>query len=219
MAESNDVCAHCGAPRTPGFAACKFCNTVFAREAQTTVQDNAVPCPQCKTLNEWGAQRCVKCQTWVVVQCVFCHALSPNHVPACLSCKQAFAGAPERLAARQAQIDSQQRMQVVSSVGGVAASFLGAVAGAALTGGRSYGGGYSSGHHHDSGSGSGLLDAFSSSSSSSDSSWSSSSSSDGGSGGGLMDSLFSSSDSSSSSSDDGGSGGGLMDAFTSSSDD
>jgi phage FluMu protein Com len=245
MPESTDVCAHCGAPRTPGFAACKFCNTLFPRAAQTAVQDNAVPCPQCKTLNEWGAQRCVKCQTWVVVQCVFCHALSPNHVPACLSCKETFAGAPERLAARQAQVDSQQRMQVVQSVGGVAASFLGAVAGAALTSNRHYGGYSSSGFAHrdhrdyegDRSSSGGLLDAFTSSSSSSssdggsggglmdslfsssDSSSSSSSSSDGGSGGGLMDSLFSSSDSSSSSSDDGGSGGGLMDAFTSNSDD
>ena len=239
MSESNDVCAHCGAPRTPGFAACKFCNTVFARTAQTTVQDNAVPCPQCKTLNEWGAQRCVRCQTWVVVQCVFCHALSPNHVPACLSCKEAFAGAPERLAARQAQVTSQNRMQIATSVGGVAASFLGAVAGAALTGGRHYGGGsyysgsnegYDHNRHHqgysgsDGGSGGGLMDAFTSGSSdSSSSNWGSegsSGSSDGGSGGGLMDSFFSSdSSSSSSSSDDGGSGGGLMDAFTSSSDD
>ncbi|MFO0756142.1 MAG: hypothetical protein U0359_06605 [Byssovorax sp.] len=214
MSESTDTCAHCGAPRTPGYAACKFCNTVFPRAAQTSTQDAGVPCPQCKTLNEWNAQRCVKCQAWVVVQCVFCHNLSPNHVPACLSCKEPFAGAPERLAARQAQIDSQQRMQMVSSVGGVAASFLGAVAGAAL----------SSDHHHhgssdygyrrrdESSSGGGLMDSFFSSNDSA----SSSSSSDGGSGGGLLDSLFSSNDSSSSSSsssDDGGSGGGLMDSL------
>jgi hypothetical protein len=163
MEPSTDICGHCGAPRTPGFAACKYCKTVFQRNAQTTVQDNAVPCPKCATLNEWGAQRCVQCQSWVVVQCVFCHALSPNHVPACLSCSETFAGAPERVAQQQAEQQGHQRMQVATAVGGVAASFLGALAGSALSGGSSYSyGGYAERHHHydgdAGGDGGGLLD-------------------------------------------------------------
>ena len=81
MAE--ELCTHCGAPRVAGYAACKFCKTPFAGVGNT--QTDAIPCPRCSTLNEIGSQRCVQCQTWVVVQCVFCHALVPSSVSAALS--------------------------------------------------------------------------------------------------------------------------------------
>lgn len=131
---SEDICTHCGAPHTAGYAACKFCKTPFVANTQT----NAIPCPRCSTLNELGAQKCVQCQTWVVVQCVFCHALSPHNAPACTHCSEAFAGAPERFAQRQSQHRVQQGLNIAGTVGNVAASFLGAAAGAGLFSGHSH---------------------------------------------------------------------------------
>jgi hypothetical protein len=197
MSESNDLCSHCGAPRAPGYAACKFCNTVFAREKQTSLQENAVPCPGCRTLNEWGAQKCVQCHAWVVVQCVFCSSLSPHHVPACLRCQEAFAGAPERFQQRQEQQQGQQRMQMLGTVGNVAASFLGAAAGVAVSGAWS-----GHGHRHrssfDSDSDGNRNEGgfFSSILGGDDTNSTSESTGDaGGDGGGLMDDLFSGDDS------------------------
>jgi hypothetical protein len=126
MAE--ELCPNCCAPRVAGYAECKYCKTPFVQNTQT----GAIPCPQCHTLNEMGAQRCAKCQAWVVVQCVFCHALSPHSVPGCLKCGEPFAGAPQRLAERQSQQHLQQGLQVAGTVGNVAASFIGAAAGAGI---------------------------------------------------------------------------------------
>ena len=128
MSEPEELCSHCGAPRAAGYAACRFCQTPFVHNTQT----GAIPCPRCNTLNELGAQRCVQCQTWVVVQCIFCHALSPHNVPACAQCGEAFAGAPQRFAERQSQQHLQQGLSIAGTVGNVAASFLGAAAGAGL---------------------------------------------------------------------------------------
>ena len=209
MSDSNDICAHCGAPRAPGYGACKFCGTVFARARQTSTQENVVPCPSCRTVNEWGAQRCVKCQAWVVVQCLFCSSLSPHHVPACLRCQEAFAGAPERFQQRQAHQQGQERMQVLGTVGNVAASFLGAAAGMAVGGAWSSGHGYSNeayrhrGHH-------GSYDNDSSSGSNEGGFFSSILGGDsdrGGDGGGLFGGDDNDDDSDSDSGDDGDSGG------------
>lgn len=141
MAEE-ELCNHCGAPRVAGYAACKYCKTPFVQNAQT----GAIPCPRCNTLNEMGAQRCVQCQAWVVVQCVFCHALSPHNVSGCLKCGEAFAGAPQRFAERQRAEHLQQGLNVASTVGNVAASFLGAAAGA---GAFSHHDSYEHHHHHE----------------------------------------------------------------------
>jgi hypothetical protein len=206
MSQAEDLCPHCGAPRVAGFAACKFCKTPFVKNTQT----NAIPCPRCNTLNEMGGQKCVQCQAWIVVQCVFCHALSPHNAPACLSCHEAFAGAPQRLQQRQQQQHVQQGIQIASSVGGVLAPFLGAAAGAALGGSHSHGGYYEEHHHHhhggggygpqdswpqqpgdyDSGGGAGIADTS------------------GSSGPGFFDSLFGGS----SNSDSGGTGAGISDS-------
>jgi hypothetical protein len=236
MSESNDICAHCGAPRTPGYGACKFCGTVFARQQQTSTQDNVIPCPKCRAVNEWGAQKCVQCQSWVVVQCLFCSSLSPHHVPACLRCHEAFAGAPERFAQRQAAQQGQQRMQVIGTVGNVAASFLGAAAGMAV-GGAWSGQGYRHeghhGHHHqhssydndgyggggydnsvNSGNDGGFFGAITGGSTDDSGQGNVDTSTPGGAGGGLMDSLFGGSSDSGSSDgggEPGGAGGGLMD--------
>lgn len=128
MSQPEELCPNCGAPRAAGYAACRFCKTPFVAGAET----QGIPCPRCNTLNESGAQRCVQCQTWVVVQCVFCHAISPCNVAACTRCGEAFAGAPERFAERQRDQHLQQGLNIASQVGGVAASFLGAAVGAGL---------------------------------------------------------------------------------------
>lgn len=124
----NATCETCGAPRQAGLAACKFCKTVYA-----DARRDAVPCPRCGVLHVRGPQRCMHCAAWLVVQCVFCTALSPHNVPACQKCGEVFAGAPERLAAQRQAEQQRQTLQVVGTVGGVAASFLGAMAGAAVT--------------------------------------------------------------------------------------
>jgi hypothetical protein len=166
MSDARAACKNCGAPHTAGYASCRYCKTPFVDDLAT----QAIPCPQCHTYSEWGAQKCVQCGAWIVVQCVFCSALSPNHVPACLSCHEPFAGAPERLAARRAEQQRQQTLQTVSTVGSVAATFLGAVAGAALEGDHH--------HHHHASSSSWLGDAVEAVTESS------------GDGGGLLDELL-----------------------------
>lgn len=213
---SSDNCQHCGAPRAPGYAACKFCKTPFVKDTQTA----AIPCPRCNTLNEMGAQKCVQCQTWIVVQCVFCHALSPHNKPACVKCGEAFAGAPQRFAERQSQQRLQQGLNIAGQVGNVAASVLGAAAVAGVFSGGSHHhhhhshghGGYGHGHGHggdwDHGGGhggGGFLDSvFGGDSQSSGTGAGIEQSNEGGSsGGGFFDSIFGGS------SDSGGTGAGI----------
>ena len=123
------ICAHCGAPDLGELVVCKFCGSPYSEEAART----AIPCPQCKTLCRWGKQKCAACQAWIVVSCVFCGALSPCNMSNCSSCNEAFAGAPQRKAAMQQQQQHQQQMQDVGTWGTVAAAFVGAAAGAALS--------------------------------------------------------------------------------------
>jgi hypothetical protein len=52
-----------------------------------------------------------------------------------MRCDEAFAGAPQRKAQAEQQRQQQQNMQQANVWGGVAASFLGAVAGSAISGG------------------------------------------------------------------------------------
>lgn len=190
-------CPNCTAPREAGLVACKFCNTPFVRDVAT----EAVHCPQCGTYSDIRMTNCVKCKAWVVVKCVFCGSLSPHHYPACVSCREPFSGAAERFQARQEAVASQQRMQMISSVGSVAAAFLGAAAGSALTDSS-----YSAGkhghrhrhHHHDDDSGSSSSSSWTDVFSSDDNSNNISSGSDdnpGGDGGNLMDSILTGDDS------------------------
>jgi len=134
-----DACPNCTAPREAGLVVCRYCKTPMVRD----VQNEAVQCTQCSTYSDIRATNCVKCKAWVVVKCIFCGTLSPHHFPACVHCRETFIGATERWQQRKQHHESAQRMQMVSTVGGVAASFLGAAAGVAL-----------------SGSGSGLIDAL-----------------------------------------------------------
>ena len=124
-----ETCPNCTAPREAGLVACKFCNTPFVRDVAT----EAVRCPQCSAYSDIRATNCVKCKAWVVVKCMFCGGLTPHHFPNCQHCNEQFQGAAERYQARVDAANSQQRMEVLSAVGGVAAAFLGAAAGAALS--------------------------------------------------------------------------------------
>jgi hypothetical protein len=126
------TCANCGAPDAGDFVICKFCKQAVSAEAQRM----AIPCPnpQCRLLNRWGKQKCVQCQAWVVVSCVFCGAISPHHVSNCMRCNEAFAGAAQRKAMMEQQRQQHQNAQQVNMWGGVAASFLGAAAGSAIGG-------------------------------------------------------------------------------------
>jgi len=148
MLAAMETCPNCTAPREAGLVTCKFCNTPFVRDVAT----EAVQCSQCGTYSDIRMTNCVKCKAWVVVKCIFCGAVSPHHYPACVNCREPFAGAAERWQARQDAATSQERMQLLSSVGGVAAAFLGAAAGAALTGNTSFTAGkhgHRHRHHHD----------------------------------------------------------------------
>lgn len=122
------TCAHCGAPDAGDLVLCRFCNRAVSAEAQAS----AIPCPSCRTANRWGKQRCARCQGWIVVSCVFCGSISPCNQAACLQCAEPFAGAPGRKAALEQQQRQARIGEAVSTWGGVAASFLGAAAGAVI---------------------------------------------------------------------------------------
>jgi len=131
------TCENCGAPAQPGVLKCLYCG----RPVSAELAKHAIPCPKCNEPNLWGAQRCVRCQDWIVVQCVFCGAVSPHNQTACLNCREPFAGAPERKAQRDAEAarqiraqEQQQTTETAVAVGTVAASFLGGVAGGILEG-------------------------------------------------------------------------------------
>lgn len=137
-------CKKCGGPQKAGFVICQFCKNPYSDEHLRT----AVPCKRCRELSAWGQMKCVRCQDWIVVQCLFCGNVSPHNVSACLSCNEAFAGMPQRKAARDAEIarqrqiqQQQQTMQAVGTWGHVGASFLGSMAGAMVGSGVSH-------HHH-----------------------------------------------------------------------
>src|SRR5262245_34089168 len=124
--DADGICDNCCAPKQPGLAVCKFCGRPFVAD----LQSRAVECPKCSVYNDWGVTQCVSCQAWVVVKCVFCGCLSPHQLPACLRCREPFAGAPERLAAKTAAEKQAQTLKTVAAVGGVAATVLGAAASA-----------------------------------------------------------------------------------------
>jgi hypothetical protein len=126
-------CTTCGAPVRPGFVVCPFCRRTYP-DADAS---RAIPCPSttCHELTAWGASHCVRCNTSLIAECVFCRGRSPHNQPACLACGEAFAGAAERKAAHEAQLQSQRTQQAVLTYAPVAMSFLGSFAGAAVSSG------------------------------------------------------------------------------------
>lgn len=122
------MCMSCGAPEDTSLVTCKFCQRPYNAE----LARSAIACPGCKALNRWGMQKCVSCQGWIVVACVFCGAVSPCNAVSCVKCNEAFAGAPQRKAMLDQQRQQQEAMQMVGTVGSVAAPILGGVLGGIL---------------------------------------------------------------------------------------
>jgi hypothetical protein len=125
------TCNTCGAPDSGELVTCKYCKQAVSAEAQRT----AIPCPNpsCRVSCRWGKQKCGQCQAWLVVSCLFCGSLSPHNISNCMQCNEAFAGAAQRMAARQQQQQHQQNMQQANVLGNVAATFAGAALGVALS--------------------------------------------------------------------------------------
>lgn len=121
-------CASCGAPVRPGFVRCPFCRGIYSKADAS----RAIPCrdPACNELSVWGSSKCVRCQGWLVVECVFCKGLSPHNQPACLACGEVFAGSTERKAAAEQQRQAAATQQAVLTYAPVAMTFLGTFAGA-----------------------------------------------------------------------------------------
>ncbi len=132
-------CPRCGAPQKHGYVLCPFCRAPYSEQAAR----HAIPCKRCSELSAWGQSKCVRCQAWIVVQCLFCGNLSPHSMSGCLGCGEAFQGMAQRKAARDAEVSRQRTLQTVGTWGPVGASFLGSVAGAYLGSGASH-------HHHES---------------------------------------------------------------------
>lgn len=127
------LCASCGAPDDGERVHCKYCRNAIGAE----VARAAIPCPRCRTACRWGKQKCFACDAWIVVACVFCGAISPHHVPNCLKCDEAFAGAPARKAALEQERQRQADLNAVGQwapVAGVVAAFAGGALGGALEG-------------------------------------------------------------------------------------
>ncbi len=158
-AGATPVCANCGAPDAGEFVICQYCKQAVSAEAARA----AIPCPnpQCRAQCRWGKQKCGQCQGWIVVSCVFCGSISPHNISNCLRCNEAFAGAAQRKAQMEYQRQQHQNLQQANVWGGVAASFLGAAAGVAVS--NSYGHSYNSCTSYDSCSSSSSVDAFDSS--------------------------------------------------------
>jgi hypothetical protein len=127
------TCTSCGAPDDGELVICKFCQRPLSEE----ILRWAIPCPRCANKNRWGKQRCLGCGVWIVVSCLFCGALSPCSMPACLACKEPFAGAAERRAAQARAVQQREVASAVNTWGPLAGGFLGAIAGGVVAEGLS----------------------------------------------------------------------------------
>jgi hypothetical protein len=114
------ACGNCGAPDDGQEVVCKFCKQAVSPQ----VLASAIPCGQCNHPNRWGRQQCLRCNAWLVVQCVFCSALSPRTMPACMQCHEVFAGSWERKQAAAGQQQIQQAEEVLGTVAAIAGGVL-----------------------------------------------------------------------------------------------
>lgn len=103
MSDEN-ACESCGAPRNPGLVACSYC------EAPYPGAPRGVDCPACGDDNRPHLVACASCGASLMKSCIFCGGATSLVHPACGRCGEAFAGAEERKAAREAQQREQQMM-------------------------------------------------------------------------------------------------------------
>lgn len=101
-------CEECGAPKSPGLAACTYCRTAYVGV------DAGVKCPRCASVNARGQTVCGSCGDSITRACVFCQAVSPLDAAACKRCREPFEGAEARLQAREDAKKRQEYMKLAS---------------------------------------------------------------------------------------------------------
>lgn len=123
-------CVNCGAPGFSGLAACDYCGHAYAG------MQPGPRCVACDVINVAGAMACARCRVAISQSCLFCGRASPLDAAACRHCREAFAGAVERKAQRDAAVRHKRYMdfagtgvQVAGAViaSGAAEGFLDAV--------------------------------------------------------------------------------------------
>ena len=105
------VCSNCGAPLPADFAPnqpleCASCGSAFVI---TPPADNAVVCPQCRTVNSAEKRFCSSCGEGLKVDCVLCHTQNSVGTVHCLNCGVNLAHArPKRERAQEKRRRFQQ---------------------------------------------------------------------------------------------------------------
>lgn len=118
-------CENCGAPNFPGLAACDYCKHAYPGTSP------GPRCVACDVINVAGAMACARCRVAISQSCLFCGTASPLDAAACRRCREAFAGAAERKAQRDAAVRHKRYMDFAGT--GVQ------VAGAVITSGAAEG--------------------------------------------------------------------------------
>ncbi len=113
------VCETCGAPRNPGLVACSYCDTAYPGAP------SGVDCPSCGDGNRPHLVACASCGASLMRSCIFCGGATSIAYPGCSRCGEAFEGAAERKAAREAAQKHQQMIGLAQT----GLSVLGQVAG------------------------------------------------------------------------------------------
>lgn len=101
-------CETCGAPANAGLVACSYCETPYPGAPR------GIDCPTCGDDNRPHRMECATCGETLLRGCVFCGAASSIGVAQCGRCGEAFEGAAERKAARDAQQKQQQMLGLAS---------------------------------------------------------------------------------------------------------
>lgn len=102
-------CGTCGAPPLGGLVACSYCQTPYAGAPR------GVSCPACGDDNHPHNAACARCGGSLQRGCIFCGAASSIALASCSRCGEAFAGARDRKADREAAARQQQMMGIAAS--------------------------------------------------------------------------------------------------------
>lgn len=100
-------CENCGAPRVPGLASCDYCRHPYPGAAP------GPKCRACDVVNLAGSMACGRCRMPLARACLFCGGASPLDAAACRHCREAFAGAQERIAQREAAARSKRNAELL----------------------------------------------------------------------------------------------------------
>ncbi len=132
------LCDNCGAPHEDGLAACAFCDLPIVGRS------SGIRCPSCSELNTADRRSCAECGVAFTKGCVFCGKVAFLTATACPGCNEAFVGAEQRRADREAHQKQQQTMNLAQQGLGALTGFASSSAGQglidSLTGHHSQGG-------------------------------------------------------------------------------